>query len=155
MAGNTMTKPLSSPEEVLRLLGVASRNLSMYSREHPAYQRVLRELEQALTSLLEERKRLSIQMTPQHLLADGRVLPHNPLLHSMATELLRKGIQGFTLGRGVGEAELNVLLDILSRRMPEGGGIALLRAGTAPRLGEAHLDPSCEGHPCPPRYSGR
>lgn len=121
MAGSTMMRPPSSPEEVLRLLGVASRNLSMYSKEHPAYQRVLKELELALARLLEERKRLSIQMTPQHLLADGRVLPHNPLLHSMATELLRRGIQGFTFARGVSEAELNVLLDILSRRMPEGG----------------------------------
>lgn len=119
MTGPATTAP-SSPEELVRVLNVATRNLSMYSQEHPAFQRSLEKVEEVLGKILESRERINIQAAREHLMIEGRLLPPTPLLRSFASDLLKRGIQGITLSRGASSKELACLVEILGRRLPEG-----------------------------------
>ncbi len=115
-----VTNPPVTHEELVRFLSVASRNLSMYSQEHPAFQRSLERLEEVLGRILESKDRIHIQAVREHLMVDGRLLPPTPLFRSFASDLLKRGIQAMTLSRGVGRRELAPLVEMLSRRLPDG-----------------------------------
>jgi len=103
-------------QELIRLLTVASRHLAMYSHGHPAFQRVLGQLTTVAQEALESRAQISIQIAREHVLVGGRPLPQSPFLSAFASELLRKGIQGITLSRGVTSQELLVLVELLGER---------------------------------------
>jgi HEAT repeat protein len=111
-----------SPEEVIRLLTVALRNLSMYTHEHPAFLKIMEQLIDAARTVLTEKDRLALQVVRDQVLADQRVLPSSPLMQGFAAHLLQRGIQGITLMRGVSQRELVALLDVLIRKPQEDAG---------------------------------
>ncbi len=119
MANSVVSQP-ATPEELVRLLTVATRNLSMYSQEHPAFQRSLEKVAEVLGKILESRDTIHLQATREHLMVDGRLLPPTPLLKSFASDLLKRGIQAMAISRGVEPGELALLVEFLGRRLAEG-----------------------------------
>lgn len=103
-------------QELIRLLTVAGRHLAMYSHGHPAFQRILEQLTTVAQEALESRAQIFIQIAREHVLVEGRPLPQSPFLSAFASELMRKGIQGITLTRGVSNQELLVLVELLGER---------------------------------------
>ena len=112
----------ASPEEAIRLLTVALRNLSMYTHEHPAFLKTMDQLGEAVRTVLTGKERLALQVVRDQVVVDQRVLPNTPLMQGFAASLLQRGIHGITLIGGVSQGELLALLDVLSRKPQEDAG---------------------------------
>jgi HEAT repeat protein len=111
-----------TPEEVIRLLTVAIRSLSLYTQEHPAFLRTLDQFMTCLDDVFRHKESFSVQVVRDQVLVDQRMLPSSPALRSLAADLLQRGIQGITISRAVSLVEIRLLLEILTRRAAEVGG---------------------------------
>jgi hypothetical protein len=121
--GSLLQPVIPPPDEVIRLLTVAVRNLSMYTHEHPAFVKVMTQFVEALLGSLTERPQFSLQVVRDQLLVEQRVLPSGPVFKTFASDLLGRGIQGITFSKAISQREILVLLEILARRSmaPLGG----------------------------------
>lgn len=104
------------PEEVVRLLTVAVRNLSMYTSQHPAFLRTMDQLVDTVQGVTAEKERLSFSVVRDQLLVDQKVSMLGPVAHGFASDLVKRGIRGISIARDVTRAELSALVEILARR---------------------------------------
>jgi|GEM_PF-1119404 HEAT repeat protein len=110
---------VGAPEEVIRLLTVAVRNLSMYTSQHPAFLRTMDQLVDTIRAITAERERFSVSVVRDQLLVDQRVPVLGPVAQGFANDLVRRGVRGISIAREVTRAELTALVEILARRPEE------------------------------------
>lgn len=108
-----------APEEVIRLLTVAVRNLSMYTSQHPAFLRTMDQLVDTVQGVTAEKERFSLSVVRDQLLVDQKVSLLGPVAHGFASELVKRGIRGISIAREVTRAELSALVELLARRPEE------------------------------------
>lgn len=109
----------AAPEEVVRLLMVAVRNLSMYTSQHPAFLRTMDQLVETVQGVTAEKERLSLSVVRDQLLVDQKVSMLGPMAQGFAGELVKRGIRGVSIARDVTRAELSALVEVLARRPEE------------------------------------
>jgi HD-GYP domain-containing protein (c-di-GMP phosphodiesterase class II) len=144
--------------DLVRHLVSALHGRRIYPPQHPALERTLARIEQALHHLMVNRDEIQLGVLGSHLLADG--LPWEEQGESytaLSRELKSQGIDKLTFQRGFSRADLESLLEVLMGDRARGDlpgdrsvSVAHLLAGRGvSRIRVAHLDLESEA-PQPP-----
>lgn len=104
-------------EEMLRLLGRAVRAHQLYLHNNPTYLRAIENLRHSCAAVWALTEQLVLEVTDTQLKWDGEVVINEPdkTGDALPWVLYKDGIRELTLRRGVEEAELVALVQIIAR----------------------------------------
>ncbi len=143
---------MATPSEyydLVRHLVSALHGRRIYPPHHPALERTLDRIEQALHGLMVRRDEVQLGVLGNHLLADGLPWEEQGESHSaLSRELKEHGIDKLTFQRGFSRTDLESLMEVLagdraSGDLPGGEPISmahLLAGRGVSRIRVAHLD---------------
>ena len=153
----------SEYDDLVRHLVSALHGRKIYPPQHPALERTLARIEQALHNLMVSRDEIQLGVLGSHLLADG--LPweeQGESFSALSRELKNNGIDKLTFQRGFNRTDLESLLEVLAgdrahgdRRGKEPISVAHLLAGRGvSRIRVANLGLEKESEPPPVETAG-
>jgi hypothetical protein len=101
--------------DALNALGRSINIISTYGTEHPAFKQSIGSTLTSIQSLLAERKKVTLGSFNGNLTVDEMLVHANgTLIKSLERHLVRLRITGLRLDRGISEAELSKLAELLS-----------------------------------------
>ncbi len=111
--------PLQS-EDVLREIGIAFRNISIYSSSHPASIKSLENAYEKIKTVLKETSSIELGIADDAILFNGKpISSRNPLIRKIIQELGNRSIGTVIIKPGVSLKELTSFFEVLSERDEE------------------------------------
>jgi signal transduction histidine kinase len=106
-----------NPQEVynfLRMAGQTINNSALYGPNHKITTRGMSESYEALASILARQSRINLSVIDGELLVEAKPIEmKNPFINIFADKLSAAGVTGFSLLRGMPQAEFNKLMTLL------------------------------------------